>query len=126
VQDLIASGLHSDLDLLLKLFNLIERIVELHLEIVALEDYRFKVHLLLSDEVLLELLALLLNFLHLLELLPAARGQVGHSTHYFLHQLHGVFEVALAMVGYVLQYVHLLLQVMVLLLEMLTHFDLLC
>lgn len=125
MQHLVTSSFHSDLDLLFQLLNLIQCIVKLHLKIVALKNYRLEVHLLPSDDVLLQNLPLLLDLFHLLHLLGASLLQIGYPAENFLNELHAVFKVPFSVISHILEDVHLLLEVMILLLKLLSNFYLL-
>ena len=109
VQDLIATRLDGHLDLLLQFFYLIECVVELHLQVVALEDHSFEVHLLPPDHVLLQLAALLLNVRDVRDFLGVALLGLRHLSHSLLESLHSVIQVALSAVSHVLHHVQLLL-----------------
>ena len=52
VEDFVATGLDSHLDLLLQLLYLRERVVEFHLQIVSLKDNGLEMHLLTPDYML--------------------------------------------------------------------------
>jgi hypothetical protein len=68
VKHLIAASFDSNLDLVFELLNLIESVIEFHLQIVTLKYDCFQMHLLLADHVLLERLTLLLDFINVLTL----------------------------------------------------------
>ena len=126
MQNLVTAGFDCNLDLLLQLLNLIESVVELHLKIVSLENDCLEVHLLTPDHILLQNLALFLYLFHLLHLLGAPLLQIGDPAQNFLNELHAVLEVPFSVVCHILEDIHLLLEVVVLLFQLLSHFYLLC
>lgn len=107
----ISTSSNSYLDLILKLFDLSEGVIKLHLKVVTLKNDCLQVHLLLANHILLEFYSLLLYFLNVFDLFGAALLELGHSAEELVDGLIVVIQELFSGVSHILHNIHLLLQV---------------
>ena len=99
----------SNFNLLFKFVDLLERIIELHLEVVTFEDYRFQMELLFSNDVAIQVLPPIHDLIDSLYIVLAACLNLWETLQTPVEDLERLRQVLLPHVSDVCDFVHLLL-----------------